>query len=109
MSYSSLAVHCTSLCCDIMQDANFPSLTHDEINRFYDDIYGLVRERTGLWSDKYANEHEFICSVTLGIIKAQHICKNSTEARDPSWLLAAMQSRIHSTCKRISKTAKRST
>lgn len=106
MIYSSLAVHCTSLCCDIMQDEKFLSLSHDEINWLYDDVYGLIQERVELWPVKYPKEHEFIRSVTLGVLKALHCCKDNTQARSPTWLLQAMQSRISATCKRLYKNTK---
>lgn len=101
MNYSSLAVHCTSLCCDIMQRDDFVSLAHDEINWLYDDVYGLIEERTELWPDKHPKEHEFIHSVTLGVLKALHLGKVHSSARHPSWLLNAMQSRISSTSNRL--------
>ncbi len=102
MNYSSLAVHCASLCCDIIQSEEFLTLSHDEINWFYDDVYGLIQQRTKLWPEKYQKEHEFIRSVTLGVLKSLHFCKDSSKARNPSWLLQAMQSRISSTYKRLS-------
>lgn len=101
MNYSSLAVHCTSLCCDIMQNEKFNSLSHDDINWLYDEVYELIAQRTELWPNKYPKEHEFVRAVTLGVLKALHFCKDSSKARNPTWLLKAMQSRISSTCKRL--------
>ncbi|GAD89546.1 hypothetical protein VHA01S_021_00400 [Vibrio halioticoli NBRC 102217] len=101
MKYSSLAVHCTSLCCDILQTEDFVFLTHDEINWLYDEVYELIQERMELWPDTYPKEHEFIKSVALGILKALHICKDNHKSGSPTWLLWAMQSRISSTYKRL--------
>lgn len=101
MIYSPLAVHCTSLCCDILQDEKFLMLSHEEINWFYDDVYELIQQRTELWPNKHKKEHEFVHAVTLGVLKALHFCKNSSKARNPAWLLQAMQSRISSTQKRL--------
>lgn len=106
MGYSSLAVHCTSLCCDLMQNENFISLSHDDINLLYEDVYCLLRERTELWPERYPKEHEFIHSVTLGVLKALHYCLDSSAARNPTWLLEAMQSRISATFKRLYKNTK---
>lgn len=101
MMYSPLAVHCTSLCCDIIQRSNFMELSHKEIDWFYDEIYGLVEHRIELWPDKYLREHEFIKSVALGVLKALHICRETPKARNATWLLSAMESRISSTIKQV--------
>ncbi len=50
MKYSPLAIHCTSLCFDMIQDSNFKHCRHADIDAFRDDIYALVRERTSSWS-----------------------------------------------------------
>lgn len=106
MNYSSLAVHCTSLCCDIMQNENFASLTHDDINWLYRDVYSLIQERTELWPEEYLKEHEFVHSVTLGVLKALHYCRDSATARSPTWLLNAIQSRISATSERLNRNTK---
>ncbi|MEZ8101595.1 hypothetical protein [Vibrio bivalvicida] len=76
-------------------------LSHEEINWFYDDVYELIQQRTELWPNKHKKEHEFVHAVTLGVLKALHFCKISSKARNPAWLLQAMQSRISSTQKRL--------
>lgn len=103
MTYSALAVHCTSLCCDIIQNDDFSSLSHDDINWLYRDVYSLIKERIALWPDMHPIDHEFVASVTLGVLKALHYCKDSSMARNPTWLLQAIQSRITSTLERLNK------
>lgn len=46
MNYSPLAVHCTSLCFDIIQDPRFTRLNQEDINAMYMDVYQVIRERT---------------------------------------------------------------
>ncbi|NLS14232.1 hypothetical protein HGP28_15210 [Vibrio sp. SM6] len=99
MNYSPLAVHCVSLCCDIMQNPQFQTLSHDEIDHFYQEVVELIKTRTEVWSHYHSNQPEFVDSVALGVIKALHMMKKRPEARDATWLLAAMQSRIDSSLK----------
>lgn len=101
MNFSSLAIHCASLCCDVMQRDDFLLLSHEQINHFYDEVYRLIKDRTELHPDTSSVEHEFIRSVTLGVLKALHICRDYAKARSATWLLKAMQSRISSTSKRL--------
>ncbi|SBT11926.1 hypothetical protein [Vibrio celticus] len=100
MAYSPLAIHCTSLCCDILQARHFQQISHQDIDWLYDEVYELIKQRTELWPDKFHHEHTFIDSVARGVLKALHICKNKPNARDPDWLLIAMQSRINFSLKK---------
>lgn len=42
MKYSPLAVHCASLCLDIVLDDSFHHLSESNIYEFYQDVYDLV-------------------------------------------------------------------
>jgi hypothetical protein len=99
--YCPLAVHCTSLCLDIIQDEKFESLSHQDINNFYVELYQMVEARTCLNTFHYARESAFVNSVTNGVLKALHICKNHRSARNSTWLLSVMESRISSTIQKL--------
>lgn len=101
MKYSPLAVHCTSLCFDVIQQTSFKTLNHDDIDGFHDDIYLLIRERTSLQPRSYQHEHQFLCCVTRGVLSVLHQCLNNPEARDSVWILSALESRIGLSVKTI--------
>jgi hypothetical protein len=101
MKVSPLAVHCTSLCCDLVQSGELIELTHADIEAFYKEVYELVQERTQLWPARYASEHQFIDAVALGVLKALHICKDTPSVRNANWILSAMQSRINFAIKHV--------
>ncbi|PWI34722.1 hypothetical protein DI392_00080 [Vibrio albus] len=101
MKFSPLAVHCASLCFDVIQSNSFKELSHCEIEQFYEDIYGLIQQRTALWPEHHQREHEFIDSVTCGVLKALHICRDKPQARDAEWLLSALESRIDFSIKQL--------
>ncbi|WED24059.1 hypothetical protein L3Q72_22780 [Vibrio sp. JC009] len=101
MKYSPLAIHCTSLCFDVIQQASFKTMDHDDIDGFREDIYMLIRERTSLFPKKHKREHQFLCYVTDGVIRVLHQCLNNPEARDSVWILAALESRIDISIKTI--------
>ncbi|CAH0536592.1 hypothetical protein [Vibrio marisflavi] len=94
MKYSPLAVHCTSLCFDVIQNESFKSLTTKDIRGFKEDVYALLRERTDLLPAKFEREHTFLCDVTDGVISVLNQCSNNPNARSSDWILAAMESRI---------------
>lgn len=73
MNYSPLAVHCTSLCFDIIQDPNFTLLNHEDINAMYKDVYLLIRERTLLLPEQFERDNIFLCNVTNGVISVTDI------------------------------------
>jgi len=101
MKYSPLAVHCTSLCFDVIQQASFNTMNHDDIDGFREDIYFLIRERSTLLPTKHKYEHKFLCHVTDGVICVLHQCLNNPDARDSVWILAALESRIDTSIKTI--------
>ena len=101
MKYSPLAVHCTSLCFDVIQKASFKTLSHDEIDGFWNDVYWLLRERTSLLPEYHEREHQFLLDVTDGVIRILHQCLNSPHARDSVWILSALESRIDLSIKTI--------
>ena len=45
MKFSPLAVHCTSLCLDVISNEKFVFMTLDDIDDCYTDIYQMVYER----------------------------------------------------------------
>ncbi|MBC7001721.1 hypothetical protein BIZ37_04070 [Photobacterium sp. BZF1] len=94
MNYSALAVHCASLCLDIVQNPTFSDLKHEDINAMYQDVYLLIRERTSLLPEKHEREKVFLCSVTNGVISVLHQCQRYPEARDVNWVLSALALRI---------------
>lgn len=101
MKYSPLAIHCTSLCFDVIQQASFTTLNHDDIDGFHEDIYSLIRERASMLPRKHDREHQFICHVTNGVISVLHQCLNNPKARDSVWILSALESRIDISIKTI--------
>ncbi|MDG3085384.1 hypothetical protein P7F88_04400 [Vibrio hannami] len=101
MKYSPLAVHCTSLCFDVIQKSSFKSMTRTDIEGFRSDIYLLIRERTSLLPTRHKREHLFLCHVTDGVIRVLQQCLNNPEARDSVWILAALESRINISIKTI--------
>jgi hypothetical protein len=101
MKYSPLAIHCTSLCFDVIQQASFKTLNHDDIDGFRDDIYLLIRERASLQPSRYQREHQFLCYVTQGVLSVLHQCLNNPGARDSVWILSALESRIDLSVKTI--------
>ncbi|MGO2323946.1 hypothetical protein [Vibrio casei] len=94
MKYSPLAIHCTSLCFDVIQAQQFKQLNHDDIDGFREDIYIQVRERTETWPHRHHIERQFVSLVTDGVICILHQCLNNPNARDSVWILAAIESRI---------------
>lgn len=101
MNYSPLAIHCTSLCFDVIQTEQFKTLTHSEIDGFREDVYELVKERSLLCPSQYGREHLFISHVTEGIIVVLKQCQRSRSARDATWILSALESRIEISIKTI--------
>ncbi|MDN3616734.1 hypothetical protein ACFFUS_10675 [Vibrio gallaecicus] len=99
MKYSPLAIHCTSLCFDVIQQASFKDLTHKDIDSFREDVYVLICERTLLLPGKQNREHQFVDQVTDGVIRVLHQCLNNPTARDSVWILAALESRIETSIK----------
>ncbi len=92
-----LAVHCASLCLDIIHNREFEELTHEQINGFYSDLCAMIEARSELTSSCYPRERLFTQNVAEGVIKALHICKDYPVKRDANWLILAMDSRINST------------
>jgi hypothetical protein len=94
MRYSPLAVHCTSLCLDVIQSYSFRRITHNDIDGFKDDIYLMICTRSSLMPNRHICEHQFASHVTDGILTVLHQCLNNPNARDSVWILAALESRI---------------
>lgn len=101
MKYSPLAIHCTSLCFDVIQRTSFKTLTHQDIDGFYRDVYDLICERAGLAPIQQYREHQFAVQVTDGVISVLHQCLNNPSARYSDWILAALESRIDTSIKVI--------
>jgi hypothetical protein len=101
MKYSPLAIHCTSLCFDVIQQASFNKLNHDDIDGFHEDIYLLIRERASLFPERHEREHQFICHVTGGVLRVLHQCLNNPNDRDSIWILLALESQIDISIKTI--------
>lgn len=102
MNYSALAVHCASLCLDIVQNPTFSDLKHEDINAMYRDVYLLIRERTSLLPEKHKREKIFLCNLTNGVISILHQCLHHSSARDVNWVLAALEQRIENSINQIS-------
>jgi len=101
MKYSPLAVHCTSLCFDVIQSSSFKTLSHQDIDGFREDIYTLISERAFMQPMKYPREHEFIIYVTNGVLTILHQCLAYPNARDSQWILTSLESRIELSIKTI--------
>lgn len=94
MRYSPLAIHCTSLCFDVIQGPTFISMKHEDIDGFHDEVYMLITERSMLSPALYPREHAFVSYVTDGVLRVLHQCLNNRAARDPVWIMTALESRI---------------
>ncbi|ANS87407.1 hypothetical protein VSVS12_03707 [Vibrio scophthalmi] len=101
MNYSPLAIHCASLCLDVIQAAKFEKLNHGDIDKFHDDIYRLIKERTNLAPLRFEREHLFVSYVTSGVLSVLHQCLNDRSARDSVWILSALETRIDLSIKTI--------
>lgn len=76
MKYSPLAIHCTSLCFDVIQNRDFKMLTHDDIEGFRSDIYALILCRAHLVPFRHEREDKFAAYVTDGVLQVLHQCLN---------------------------------
>ncbi|KHT65595.1 hypothetical protein RJ45_00140 [Photobacterium gaetbulicola] len=94
MNYSPLAIHCTSLCLDIIQDPTFNHFNHEDINAMYMDVYELICERTTLLPDQFERDNIFLSNVTNGVISILHQCYRHPSARNVNWVLSALELRI---------------
>lgn len=94
MKYSPLAIHCASLCFDVIQSSTFKQCTHQDIDGFRDDIYSMICTRSALLPSVYTREQKFALHVTDGVITVLHQCLNNPNARDSIWILSALESRI---------------
>lgn len=101
MNCSPLAVHCASLCFDVIQRDDFETFSHQDIQGFYDEVYQLVCERSKLSPRLYEQEHLFLCEVTNAVISVLHCCLESRLSRDVMWILRALESRIDMSIKTI--------
>ncbi|WP_418114618.1 hypothetical protein RJD40_21165 [Vibrio scophthalmi] len=91
MKYSPLAVHCTSLCFDIIQSHQFATLEHDDIDGFRDELYLMIKERTQCWPHRFIREKRFIEDVTNGVVSMLHHCLRSGCIRDPQLILSRIE------------------
>lgn len=65
MIYFPLAVHCVSLCLDVIDDKHFLSLSQDDIINYYSDIYQLVYER--IYSEGL--NHTYLTALTTAVTR----------------------------------------
>lgn len=97
MNYSPLAIHCTSLCFDIIQSQSFDKLTLEDIEQFKHEIYWLLKERACMWPQQYHREHEFLESVALSVVGVLLKCKIHRSVRSTNWILCTMEKNIDRT------------
>ncbi|MGO2510086.1 MAG: hypothetical protein ACTH6Y_14100 [Vibrio hibernica] len=94
MNYSPLAVHCTSLCLDIIQSQYFEKLTLEDIEQFKHEIYWLLKERACMYPQQYQREHEFLESVALSVVGVLSQCRKHRSARNSCWILVTLENSI---------------
>lgn len=97
MNYSPLAVHCTSLCFDVIQSQYFDKLTIKEIEDFKSEIYWLLKERACMWPLRYPREHEFLDAVAQSIVNVLTQCRRSRSIRSTEWVLNSLEFKIEGT------------
>ncbi|WP_089139521.1 hypothetical protein [Vibrio rumoiensis] len=101
MIYSPLAIHCTSLCFDVIQSPYFESLALEDIVNFKPEIYWMLKERTDMWPQFYHREHEFLEAISTGIVEVLSQCLKHRTARTTDWILVALENRIDGTIKQL--------
>lgn len=95
MYYSPLTIHCTSMCLDMIQTQRLKTISHDQIDEYYDDVYDLIRERIDTFhTDKV--KPSFLHSVTFEVLQTLHVCKNEPQSRDAIFLLDRLEKHIAS-------------
>lgn len=101
MNYSPLAIHCTSLCFDIIQSQSFDKLTLEDIEQSKHEIYWLLKERSCMWPQQYHREHEFLEAVALSVVGVLSQCRRNRSSRCSEWILKNLESKIDSEIKSI--------
>ncbi|RCS69956.1 hypothetical protein CIK83_10755 [Vibrio casei] len=101
MNYSPLAIHCTSLCFDVIQSQYFDKLTLDDIVNFKYEIYLMLKERTCMWPQFYARELEFLDSIACGVVEVLTQCRVHSAARSTHWVMSTLENRIDYTIKNL--------
>jgi hypothetical protein len=96
MKYSPLAVHCTSLCLDMVSHDGFTRLSESDINAYYPDVYQLVYER--LNSSMMASVDTSMLSVRVARKIMSLLCHLSHHPEEmDSWrILYELDQTIHS-------------
>lgn len=94
MQYSPLAVHCTSLCIDVIQSEYFDDMTMEDIKQSKEDIYLLLKGRTYMLPHQYWREDVFLDMVANSVVEVLYQCRNHHIKRDTQWILCFVERQI---------------
>ncbi|CAM4386819.1 hypothetical protein VIAG107301_14325 [Vibrio agarivorans] len=94
MRYSPLAVHCTSLCFDVIQSQYFDDMTAEDIKQSKEDIYLLLKSRTYMLPYQHWREDMFLNMVANSVIEVLYQCRNHRSKRDAQWILCFVERQI---------------
>ncbi len=101
MKYSPLAVHCSSLCLDVIFREDFSRMSDANIHAFFPDICDLIDERlqTPIWDVPYSHQLPFIVSRKMVVL----LCylKRHPEEVDAARILYEINDVIGTATKRI--------
>lgn len=94
MRFSPLAVHCTSLCFDVIQSHYFDEMTVEDIKRSKQEIYLLLKGRTYMLPHQYWREDVFLDMVANSIVEVLYQCRYHRSKRNVDWVLSFVERQI---------------
>jgi hypothetical protein len=94
MRYSPLAVHCTSLCFDVIQSQYFDEMTAEDIKHSKEDIYLLLKGRTYMLPHQFWREDMFLDMVANSVVEVLYQCRHHRSKRDVDWVLSFVERQI---------------
>jgi hypothetical protein len=87
MKYSPLAVHCTSLCLDVVSRSDFAQLSERDIKAFYPDVYQMVFERLQEQRPQYSDVELLTTCVTRKVLAVLCYLNDHPESIDSGQIL----------------------
>lgn len=94
MRYSPLAIHCTSLCFDVIQSHYFDEMTVEDIKQSKEEIYLLLKGRTYMLPHQYWREDMFLDMVANSVVEVLYQCRHHRSKRDVGWVLSFVERQI---------------
>ena len=94
MRYSPLAVHCASLCFDVIQSHYFDKMTIEDIRLAKAEIYLLLKGRTYMLPHQYWREDIFLNMVANSVVEVLYQCRYHRSKRDVDWVLSFVECQI---------------